>query len=182
MAGIVVTLWCGLRLFVRRLGSLAVVSALAIAVTGCEFTCDPVTTQEKAFEISKQRLIEGHMTKIKQLGGDASIFEDSELGDFGTPCDRPARFHYARHLYPNQAGEWFEVIWVGFVKGKCEGCWDTITLATVVTRCGGFYVFASHREPNRNYIVLRPDQLAKGESGLRYTSYCGPRRGTPLPD
>ena len=64
------------------------------------------------------------MKKIKEFGGDTWIFEDSEVGDFGNPCDRPARFHYARQPWPEE----HEVIWVALVKGACQECWDTITL------------------------------------------------------
>ena len=53
------------------------------------------------------------MKKIKEFGGDTWIFEDSEVGDFGNPCDRPVRFHYARQPWPEE----FEVIWVALVKG-----------------------------------------------------------------
>jgi hypothetical protein len=145
---------------------------LAVSAAGCE-RCDPVTTPAKAFEISKRRLIEGHMKKIKELGGDTWIFEDSEVGDFGNPCNSPARFHFARRPWPEE----FQVIWVAFVKGTCEECWDTITLSTSVSECGHFTMYPSSRKPNQSFVLRRPDQLSKGESGIQYTHYCGPTAG-----
>lgn len=150
-------------------------SFLMLALIGCDskFLCNPISNTNEAAALSKRVLLSDRMSEIIAKGGTENIFDNSEQGNFGNPCDRPERFHIIRHQWPKQPGEEYEVIWGGFVKGTCEGCWDTITIFTTVSVCGGVTVVFIARDPNRSEEKIFRD--AAGNTTVQKAWSCGPR-------
>jgi hypothetical protein len=127
------------------IGALSLLFALAmLGVVLVKCNCNPVNTAEKAFQISKQFILENKMDQLRALGGDASIFEASEIKQISLACSMPPRFHFARWGRPYHA----QVLWYTFVNGDCAGCWDQIVTSTIIDECGQVGSFSATLEKN----------------------------------
>jgi len=159
----------GVVLFLLILISLPIYLFVVFAFT---WSCHPTTTAEQAIARSKQYILDHDIGIITGYGGDASMVEHSERGNFAGSCHEPPRYHYAR---PSKIGG-FDVRWIGFVKGDCPECWRRISGLINVTKCGHIWAEAEYgawslvreRAGNRSYCPpaywppgSKPDRDAK---------------------
>lgn len=177
LKSLVVSFWDWIR-FTASFFRAYVVAAVILTLPGCErfveyvlrrtIFCDKVETEEKAFELSKKFILEHKREKLKYSGADASIFERGVVGEFQIACNRPPRYHFARRD-PDYGS--FDVVWVTFLKGSCEGCWDTTSISAVVGRCGAVGDVRAYRPAPYEFPNLRKNK--------KIGSYCGPNYWPP---